>query len=136
MKPSDSISRRQFVTTSASVLGTFAIVSNYKAHAVGANEKVVIGLMGCGGRGTYVAKMFAERPDVDFAYICDVDTRRFSRARDQIEEAQGKPPKAVQDFRKMLDDKRVDAIINATPDHWHALGSIMACQAGKDVYVE
>ncbi len=136
MKPSDSISRRQFVTTSASVLGTFAIVSQHKAHAVGANEKVVIGLMGCGGRGTYVATMFANRPDVDFAYICDVDTRRFSRVRDAIEEAQGKPPKAVQDFRKMLEDKRVDAIINATPDHWHALGSIMACQAGKDVYVE
>src|SRR5206468_12758216 len=57
-------------------------------------------------------------------------------ARQLVEKAQGRAPKVVQDFRRMLEDKTVDAVINATPDHWHGLGTILACQAGKDVYVE
>jgi len=92
--------------------------------------------MGLGGRGTYLAEKFAQRPDVEIAYLCDPNTRRFARAREVVEEAQETRPKMVQDFRIILDDKNVDALINATPDHWHALGTIMACQAGKDVYVE
>ncbi|MHC4542713.1 MAG: Gfo/Idh/MocA family protein [Planctomycetota bacterium] len=64
------------------------------------------------------------------------DARRFARAREAVEEAQNRRPKLVQDFRRVLDDRNVDVLVNATPDHWHALGSIMACQAGKDVYVE
>ncbi len=73
---------------------------------------------------------------MEIAYLCDADTRRFARAREAVEEAQNKRTKLVQDFRKILDDGSVDVLINATPDHWHGLGSIMACQAGKDVYVE
>ncbi len=113
---------------------TFTIVSQPKAYA--ANEKVVIGVMGLGGRGTYLAESFAQRPDAEIAYLCDADSRRFARAREAVEEAQNKRPKLVQDFRKILDDREVDVLVNATPDHWHGLGSIMACQAGKDVYVE
>jgi predicted dehydrogenase len=92
--------------------------------------------MGLGGRGTYLAQCFAKRPDAEIAYLCDPDSRRFARARKVVEEAQHKSPKLVQDFRRILDDGSVDALINATPDHWHGLGTIMACQAGKDVYVE
>jgi len=92
--------------------------------------------MGLGGRGAYLAESFAKRGDTEVAYLCDVDTRKFARTRAIVEEAQDTQPKMVQDFRRMLDDKRVDAIVNATPTHWHALGTIMACQAGKDVYVE
>jgi predicted dehydrogenase len=102
----------------------------------GANEKVVIGVMGLGGRGTFLTERFAQRKDVVVAYLCDPDSRRFARARNVVEEEQDKAPKTLQDFRKMLEDKSVDAVVNATPDHWHALGSILACQAGKDVYVE
>jgi predicted dehydrogenase len=113
---------------------TFAAFSQRKVR--GANEKVVIGVMGLGGRGTYLAESFALRPDAEIAYLCDADTRRFARAREAVEEAQNRRPKLVQDFRRVLDDRNVDVLVNATPDHWHALGSIMACQAGKDVYVE
>jgi predicted dehydrogenase len=101
-----------------------------------AGEKIVIGLMGAGGRGRQVAQMFAARPDVEIAWLCDPDSRRLGPAKQAIEKVQGKAPQTAQDFRRILDDKNVDAMINATPDHWHALGTILACQAGKDVYVE
>ncbi len=107
-----------------------------KRTSFAANEKVIIGVMGLGGRGTYLAERFAGRQDAEIAYLCDADSRRFARARNVVEEAQGKKPKMVQDFRRILDDSNVNVLIVATPDHWHALGTIMACQAGKDVYVE
>jgi len=129
-----AVNRREFVKGSIGVVATLTAVPGKKVF--GANEKVVIGVMGLGGRGTYLAEKFASRPDAEVAYLCDVDTRRFARARAAVEDVQDKLPKMVQDFRKILDDGRVDALINATPDHWHALGTIMACQAGKDVYVE
>ena len=110
------------------------VLSN--SRALGANERIVVGVMGTGGRGTLLAEKFAARPDVAMAYLCDPDTRRLSQARQLVEKAQGRAPKVVQDFRRMLEDKTVDAVINATPDHWHGLGTILACQAGKDVYVE
>jgi predicted dehydrogenase len=134
--PAGPITRRQFVRTSAGALAGFAVLSGSRGLAAGPNDKVVIGIMGLGGRGTFLAELLAKRGDTEIAYLCDVDTRKFARARSIVEEAQDTQPKMVQDFRRMLDDKRVDAIVNATPDHWHALGSIMACQAGKDVYVE
>jgi len=105
-------------------------------RARAANEKVIIGVMGLGGRGTYLAEKFAQRPDAEIAYLCDPNTRRFARAREAVEEAQDRKPKLVQDFRRILDDGSVDVLINATPDHWHGLGTIMACQAEKDVFVE
>ncbi|MBN1816266.1 MAG: Gfo/Idh/MocA family oxidoreductase, partial [Sedimentisphaerales bacterium] len=74
--------------------------------------------------------------DVEIAYLCDTDKRRFARARAVVEEAQDRSPKLTQDFRQILDDKNVNVLINATPDHWHGLGTILACQAGKDVFVE
>jgi predicted dehydrogenase len=83
-----------------------------------------------------LAQCFTKRADAEIAYLCDPDSRRFARARKVVEETQHKSPKLVQDFRRVLDDGSVDALINATPDHWHGLGTIMACQAGKDVYVE
>lgn len=135
MNTSASLTRRQFVATSAGA-AAFTVLSSPKARAAAPSNKVVIGVMGLGGRGAYLAQAFASRPDTEIAYICDVDTRRFARARDAIEEAQGKAPKQVQDFRRILEDKSVDVLINATPDHWHAPASIMACQAGKDIYVE
>ena len=129
-----SLNRREFMKRTVGTAAAFAALSKPKVR--GANDKVVIAVMGLGGRGTYLAESFAKRPDVEIAYLCDADTRRFARAREAVEEAQSRRPKLVQDFRRALDDRNVDAIVNATPDHWHALGSIMACQAGKDVYVE
>jgi predicted dehydrogenase len=113
-----------------------AVLPQGRSVAAAPNNKVVIGVMGLGGRGTFLATSFASRDDTEVAYLCDVDTRRFARARAAVEDTQGSSPRMVQDFRRMLEDKQVDVIINATPDHWHVPGSILACQAGKDVYVE
>ena len=130
----ESLNRREFVYGSIGAAASLAGLSPSRTYA--ANEKVIMGVMGLGGRGTYLAEQFALRPDVEIAYLCDANTRRFARAREVVQEAQGKKPALVQDFRKILDDRSVDVLINATPDHWHGLGTIMACQAGKDVYVE
>jgi predicted dehydrogenase len=92
--------------------------------------------MGVGGRGGYLAKALAKRQDVEVAALCDVDTRLFAEAVKIVAEGQGKEPKTVKDFRRILDDKYIEALFIATPDHWHALPTVMACQAGKDVYVE
>ena len=89
-----------------------------------------------GGRGTFLAESFAKRPDVRIAYLCDPDTRRHRAAQAAVEKHKQTGVKLVQDFRRILDDKAVQVLVNATPDHWHALGAILACQAGKDVYVE
>lgn len=125
--------RRQFLKTSgiASVSFLLALRGLY-----GANEKIIAGLMGAGGRGSFLANAFAKRKDVEIGWICDPDTRRLGNLQKQIENTQGRKPQVGQDFRKILDDKSVDVLINATPDHWHALGTILACIAGKDVYVE
>ena len=133
MKPS-SIDRRTFVKQSFLAAATLSTAPS--VQVLGANEKVILGVMGLGGRGTYLAESFAKRSDVRIAYLCDADKRRFARARAAVEDAQGQEATLTQDFREMLEDKSVDAIVNATPDHWHALGTILACQAGKDVYVE
>ena len=102
-----------------------------------ANEKVVLAIVGCGGRGLKLARDFAARDDCEIAYICDVDTTVMDKHAGSIAERQrGRIPKREQDFRKMLEDESVDAVIVATPTHWHALATISACQHGKDVYVE
>ncbi len=129
-----SVNRREFLKSSLGTAAVVAMLPQRRSRA--ANEKVMIGLMGCGGRGTAVAQMFAGRSDAQIVYVCDPDNRRSARTKQTVEQAQGKPTQVVQDFRRILDDKSVDALINATPDHWHALGTILACQAGKDVYVE
>lgn len=129
-----SLNRRQFLKQSAGVAAAMAFVG--QAGAASPNEKVIVGLMGAGGRGTALAGMFARRKDVEIAYLCDPDSRRAAYATKVVTEAQGKAPRFAQDFRRILEDKDVDVMINATPDHWHALGTILACQAGKHVYVE
>jgi len=128
------VNRRDFIKRSIGAAATLTMSSRRRSLA--ATEKVTIGVMGLGGRGTYLAEKFASRPDVEVAYLCDADTRCFARVRSLVQEVQNTKPELVQDFRRILDDPKVDAVINATPDHWHALGTIMACQAGKDVYVE
>jgi len=130
------ITRRQFLDRSGGMALAAGVASTFSINALGANEKVALGLMGAGGRGTQLLEWFAARPDVEVAYIADPDISRYEKCAKRLEKITQKKPALTQDFRKMLDDKSVDAIINATPDHWHALGTIMACQAGKDVYVE
>ena len=105
-------------------------------RSVSANDRVVLGFMGVGGRGHDLLQRFSKRPDVAVAYLADVDSRRLPKRASEAAQLSGRTPKTVQDVRHVLDDKAVDALVIATPDHWHALGTVWACQAGKDVYVE
>jgi len=101
-----------------------------------AADKVSIAVMGVGGRGRVLAGLFAALPDVDIPYICEVDQNMAGPAIELVRQAKNAAPKLVDDLRIVLDDKSVDAVVIATPVHWHAPATILACEAGKDVYVE
>jgi len=132
------IRRRKFLKRSAGIVaGLAAPALVAPGRVLGANERVRMGFMGIRGRGGSLMRGFSERPGVDGAVVCDVDSRLLPGAADDVAERQnGKKPQTVTDFRRVLDDKSIDAITVGTPDHWHALATILACQAGKDVYVE
>ncbi len=125
--------RREFLElTSAGLLAASAI-GTAQAAPKSANDKLVVGLIGCGGRGNHDAGLFRKTANVEVAYVSDVDdTRRAATAK-----AFDIPSnRAVADLRRILDDKSVDAVVIATPDHWHSIAAILACDAGKHVYVE
>ena len=101
------------------------------------NDKVVLALIGAGGRGTQVILSMQKCcPGVEVKYICEIDKERGGRVIDELGKQQKVKPKRVEDMRRVFDDKDVDAVVICTPEHWHALATIWACQAGKDVYVE
>jgi predicted dehydrogenase len=136
------VNRRYFLKSFAFAATTLpfagrVIVSDARgATIVGANEKVRVGLIGCGGMGRGDLDTFFIFPEVDCPVICDVDDAMLARGVKLVEEKRGKKPDTVKDFRRVLERKDIDAVIVATPDHWHALPTVLACQAGKDVYVE
>jgi predicted dehydrogenase len=132
------ITRRDFVGKSVAGAAGVAAVAAVPAFA-GAepvSEKVVLALIGAGGRGQDLMRQMAARPDVTCKYVCDAEEPRGAAFAKQLEKIQGSPAKHVKDMRRALDDKGVDAVVVATPEQWHALATIWACQAGKDVYVE
>ena len=106
------------------------------AHSAPANDKVNIAMIGVRGRGRALTGDFSHLPDVNIVSICDVDEQVYPRAAQIVETATGKRPPLVKDLRRVLDDKSIDAVVIATPDHWHAPATLLACDAGKDVYVE
>ncbi|MDX9971698.1 MAG: Gfo/Idh/MocA family oxidoreductase [FCB group bacterium] len=126
--------RREFLGKSAALAALGVAGVSLKAR--GANDRVVVGVMGIHDRGMDLASELAKRPDVEVRYLADPDTRLFEERAATIEDLSGKRPQCVRDFRRMLDDAEVDAIAVATPDHWHAPATVFACQADKDVYVE
>ena len=101
-------------------------------RAVAASDKIGVGIIGCGGKGQALWKNFLAQANVNPVAVCDV----YQPHRDKGVELSGGRARPYQDFRKLLEDKDVDAVIVATPDHWHALQTVAACRAGKDVYAE
>jgi predicted dehydrogenase len=128
--------RRRFVkTVSSAALGLIAPRAPLFAKG-SPSEKVAVCVMGLNGRGTVLAKVFAKTPNAEVAAVCDVDSTVLANAAAAVGEAQGKQVKSIGDFRRALEDKSIDALVIAAPDHWHAPAAILAMSAGKHVYLE
>lgn len=123
--------RREFVkqmaVTAAASAGVLAA-----GGILGANDRVKVGWIGCGGRGHYDVSLMRKLPNVEIAAVCDVYAPHAAAAKAWI----GGGCQSFSDFRRLLELKEIDAVLISTPDHWHAIPAVMACQAGKDVYVE
>ncbi|MBP7825115.1 MAG: Gfo/Idh/MocA family oxidoreductase [Verrucomicrobia bacterium] len=135
---SASYSRRHFLRQTA--LGTAALASlsgpAIRATRAAANDQIRVGLIGSGSMGCGDLDCFLLNPGVECVVVCDVDDAHLKNALAVCQKRERKQPDTVKDFRRVLDRQDVDAVIIATPDHWHALPTVLACQAGKDVYVE
>lgn len=137
------LSRRQFLEDSMFAAVAAMTVPAASAFAAdepkktSANERLSVAIVGVNGRGGSHISAFGGKPDTEITYIVDVDEAVGQRACDSIaKKPNNRRPKFVQDMRQMLEDKSVDIVTTATPNHWHALTAIWALQAGKDVYVE
>ncbi len=131
------VSRRQFLHTAGLATAAGASImaaSSAKGQTkkVGANDTIVLGVIGCGSRGNQVMRNFLKQPGLEIGAICDVDTRALASTK----AVAGEKAKEYKDLRRLLEQKDIDAVLVATPDQWHVLATIMACEAGKDVYVE
>lgn len=132
-----STSRRDFVKGAAWTTGVAAGPAIRPAWGQSSpNDRVNVAVIGFHGRGQSHYQSLARLPNVRVAYLCDIDERLFPDAVAAVERIGGNKPATEYDFRRLLDKKDIDAVSIATPDHWHALQTIWACQAGKDVYVE
>jgi predicted dehydrogenase len=134
----EQVSRREFVGTVGAVAGMGAAVLGApgRVTAAGANDTVRIALIGAGSRGNQLLDTFLKQKDCAVVAVTDVDDKHAVGTAERIKKESGNTPKTARDYREFLDSKDVDAVIIATPDHWHALPAIQAVMAGKDVYVE
>lgn len=124
-------SRRNFLYTA-----TAAAVAAGTQRGVAQNDKVNVAVVGLGGRGTAHMKAYSSLPDANIVALCDVDQSALERGQALVEKATGKKPKGYADMRQVFEDKEVQAVSMPLPNHWHALATIWAVQAGKDVYIE
>lgn len=136
-------SRREFIkkslaaTTALTVGGVLPAFSAKSYRKIlGANERIKVSVMGVNSRGLALALNFASQPNAEVLHICDVDKMAAEKCIAAVTEVQKKTPKNTPDFRKSLEDKDLDVLVVAAPDHWHAPAAILACRAGKDVYLE
>jgi predicted dehydrogenase len=140
------ISRRRFVaSTAAGLVGASGVTKGAPAQAStaqstanisGANERVRVAVIGCGGMGRSHVSNFLQVPGTQIVAVCDVWGTNLARAAEMTARQPSGAAKPFKDFRHVLDLTDLDAVVVATPDHWHALPLVMACRAGKDVYVE
>ena len=134
---SSKVDRRSFLKTSAAV-GTAALAAGGPSVAMGnaprgANDEIRTAIIGIRGQGRHHIAYQSSAKNVRIVTLCDIDQRLFA---DRVKEVPGGEPKTETDFRRVLDDKNVDCVVIAMPNHWHALATVLACQAGKDVYCE
>src|SRR5438045_5170934 len=141
MSRQTSLSRRAFLrkTSNAVIIGGFGAVApsiflNRTMAATGENPSdfIRVGFIGVGGQGNHNVGILMKNA----VAVCDVDKTHLQAARQRVEKANDRPCAAFSDYRKLLEDKSIDAVLISTPDHWHTLIAIHACEAGKDVYCE
>ncbi|MCD6395585.1 MAG: Gfo/Idh/MocA family oxidoreductase, partial [Planctomycetes bacterium] len=132
------LTRRKFLENSMfTAAATTPFISGCAAgQRTSANEKLLCAVIGCHGRGGSHIGAYSGRKDCQIAYIVDIDDKVGQDRCDSIEKKTGKRPKFVKDMRRVFDDKSIDFISTATPNHWHALCGVWAMQAGKDAYLE
>jgi len=129
--------RRKFLkTASAAGFGLAATRSPLFGFPRSPTDTVAVAVMGMNGRGTVLARGFARAAHATVTYVCDVDSLVLAKGGAAVAQVQSKPPKGLGDFRKALEDKDVDALVIAAPDHWHTPAALLALQAGKHVYIE
>jgi len=134
--------RRDFIQTSAVVASGTTVLSAFPGTAfassriLGANDRINVGAIGIKGMGMSNLKSFLKMDGVECVALCDVDNNVLGQRAGEVEKIQGNTPKLYGDYRKLLEHKDLDAVIIGTPDHWHCLPMVEACEAGKDVYVE
>lgn len=132
-KMNNHITRRKMIQSTGKTLAVcLAAQTAPSMNVLGANEKINLGFLACGGRNTDHLRQFLTFDDISVTAVCDVDQQRVGQAKDRV----GGSCQAHNDFRKVLEQKDVDAVVIGTPDHWHCTMTVYACQAGKDVYVE
>jgi predicted dehydrogenase len=155
MKDKDNSTRREFIAKTGIVTAGIALGAPLSAAGYNqvkrANEKIRMGFIGVGNRGSQLLGLFMKEPDIEVVALCDVYEPYMLRDRSKVDqrylkvmpgqipkmgESFAKKPVLYNDYRKLLEDKNIDAVCIATPDHWHALQTIDAIRAGKDVYVE
>jgi predicted dehydrogenase len=133
------MNRRTFLARSATAGAALAGVApavSLAGEKLLESDRIGVAVVGLRGRGHNLLKIFGNHEDVDVRYVCDVDEGILTKRRAELVESTRQRPEAITDFRRALDDRSVDAIVLATPDHWHAIPTILACQAGKDAYTE
>jgi len=123
------MNRRFFIGTTAAGIAA-------ARRATAASDRVRVAIIGVGGRGRGLLRQVSRVRGAEVAYICDADQASIERAQAVLQENNSPQSKATNDMRRVFDDKEVDAVVISTPDHWHAPATILACDAGKDVYVE
>lgn len=128
--------RREFIKSSASASAAGTLGFNISKYAGSPNDTIRVAVVGFRSQGDGHISQYAKMPNVEIAALCDVDDAIMAKGSEKVERLSGKKPQAYQDIRKLLEDKNIDAVSIATPNHWHSLMGIWACQAGKDVYLE
>ncbi len=136
-------SRRKFIKNTAGAAAALSLggilpafgASSYR-RIIGANDRVTVASMGVNSRGFALGANFASQQNCEVLYSCDVDTRASAKFAAEIQKITNKAPKEQPDFRKALEDKDLDALVVAAPDHWHAPAALLAAKAGKHVYLE
>ncbi len=130
------IERREFLKTTGKAITVGAATLALGGKILGANDRVRVAICGVRGRGNDHLRGFARVPGTEIVTLCDVDENVSNQRLGDMEKMGLAKAKACVDVRKLLEDKDIDAMSIATPNHWHSLMAIWACQAGKDVYVE